>query len=99
MKKYFFPLFLAACFQVWDFHVINAQTGTWAKVATNSFNNNEGVMLLLTDGTVICHNSVGGTYGTGWDRLTPDSSGSYVNGTWTTIASMNDDRLYFSAQV
>ncbi len=76
-----------------------AATGTWTKVATNAPHANMGVMLLLTDGTVICHNSNGGTYGTGWDKLTPDASGSYINGTWTSIASMNNDRLFFPTQV
>jgi hypothetical protein len=40
--------------------------------------------LLLTDGTVIVQDA--GCYD--WWRLTPDSSGSYANGTWTQIASM-----------
>ncbi len=78
---------------------LNAQTGTWTKVTTSAPHNNQGCMLLLTDGTVICHNSNGGTYGTGWDKLTPDATGSYVNGTWTSIASMHNDRLFFPTQV
>jgi len=56
-------------------------------------------MLLLTDGTVICHTTQGGGDGTGWDRLTPDSNGSYINGTWSTIAQMHNSRLFFSSQV
>ena len=66
---------------------------------------NEGVMLLLTDGTVICKTSSGGADMTGsenigniWDHLTP-VNGSYVNGTWSTIAAMDSPRLYFSSQV
>jgi hypothetical protein len=35
----------------------------------------------------------------GWYRLTPDSHGSYINGTWTTLASMHDTRLYCSSDV
>lgn len=77
----------------------SAQTGTWTAVANLAPHANMGVMLLLTDGTVICHNATGGTYGTGWDKLTPNAAGSYVNGTWTSIASMNNDRLFFSTQV
>ncbi|HTB31110.1 MAG TPA: T9SS type A sorting domain-containing protein, partial [Bacteroidia bacterium] len=69
------------------------------KVTNNAPNYNQGVTLLLTDGSVMCHNSSGGGYGTGWDRLIPDASGSYINGTWGSIASMNYDRLYFSSQV
>jgi hypothetical protein len=43
-----------------------------------------GISFLMTDGTVI-------TQGNGesdWAQLTPDSKGSYVNGTWKTIASL-----------
>lgn len=78
---------------------LSAQTGTWTQVATNCPNENMGVTLLLTDGTVICHNTNGGGNGTGWDKLTPDIHGSYVNGTWSTIASMTNDRLFFASQV
>jgi hypothetical protein len=53
--------------------------------------------LLLTDGTVIAHNGCAPD----WWRLTPDSRGSYVNGTWSRIASMAADYgpLYFSSAV
>jgi hypothetical protein len=78
---------------------LNAQTGTWTSLANQPANYNMGVMLLMTDGTVICHNATGGSEGTGWDKLTPDASGSYVNGTWSTIASMHHDRLFFSTEV
>jgi hypothetical protein len=40
--------------------------------------------LLLTDGTVIVQDAGCPD----WWRLTPDSRGSYVNGTWTQIASL-----------
>lgn len=40
--------------------------------------------LLLTDGTVIIQDAGCPD----WWRLTPDSSGSYANGTWTQIASL-----------
>ena len=69
--------------------ILNAQTGTWTAVTNHSPNQNMGVMVLMTDGTVLCHNATGSNYGTGWDKLTPSASGSYVNGTWTTVASMN----------
>lgn len=99
MKKplcaFFSLVFLTCIFQ----HCLYAQTGTWTQVATNAPHANEGVMLLLTDGTVICHTTQGGGDGTGWDRLTPDSNGSYVNGTWSTIAQMHNTRLFFSSQV
>jgi len=53
--------------------------------------------LLLTDGTVVVHE-----YCTpNWHRLTPDLTGSYVNGTWSNTASMPSDYapLYFASQV
>src|SRR5665213_918697 len=57
-----------------------------------------GTMLLLSDGTVLAQQA-SGAGGNGWYKLTPDSHGSYVNGTWTTVASMHDTRLYFSSDV
>ncbi|HTA27793.1 MAG TPA: T9SS type A sorting domain-containing protein [Bacteroidia bacterium] len=81
------------------FTLLSAQTGTWSMVASPAPHPNMGVCLLMTDGTVICHNTSGGGEGTGWDRLTPDIHGSYANGTWDTIANMNNDRLFFSSQV
>ncbi len=74
--------------------------GTWLQLTNDPPDYNSGVMLLLSDGTVICKTLSGGSgNGTIWNKLTPDSHGSYVNGTWSTIASMYDDRLYFSSQV
>jgi hypothetical protein len=40
--------------------------------------------LLLTDGRVI----VQATNSSDWWTLTPDDTGSYVNGTWTQVASL-----------
>ena len=82
-----------------SFHA-NAQ-GAWTKIATPAPDPNLGVMLLMTDGSVICKSSAGGTDGIGnvWDRLVPDSKGSYVNGTWSRIKPMLNTRLYFSSQV
>ena len=77
----------------------SAQTGTWTAVSNLPINPNNGVCLLMTDGTVICKNSAGPGNGTGWDRLTPDIHGSYINGTWDTIKSMFEDRLFFSSQI
>jgi hypothetical protein len=39
---------------------------------------------LLTDGTVMCQ----GNSDSDWWKLTPDISGSYLNGTWTRLASL-----------
>jgi hypothetical protein len=75
--------------------------GIWTKVTTTAPHANHGVMLLLSDGSVICHSNSGGADGNGllWDKLTPDASGSYINGTWTSTAPMLDTRLFFSSQV
>jgi len=40
--------------------------------------------LLLTDGTVMVHSNGGSA----WWRLTPDITGSYINGTWSQLASL-----------
>jgi len=73
--------------------------GTWTPLA-HTAPGVVGHMLLLPDGTVMAeNNNDGGTYGPVWYRLTPDSTGSYVNGTWTTLASMNDTRLFFASRV
>lgn len=55
------------------------------------------VPLLLTDGTVVMQD-VGAQ---DWWRLTPDSTGSYINGTWTQIASLpaGYSPLYHSSAV
>jgi hypothetical protein len=62
---------------------------TWTTL-TNQPGAPVGTPLLLTDGTVIAQQMTNdGNLGTGqWLRLTPDATGSYVNGTWSQIASM-----------
>ena len=77
-----------------------SQTGTWTAVSTLAPHPSGGGMLLLSDGTVLVKSSSGGgSYGNTYDRLTPNSSGSYVNGTWSSIAPMINTRLYYSSQV
>lgn len=63
-----------------------------------------GTMLLESDGTVLVHNepdndTTGGT--NQWWKLTPDANGSYVDGTWSQIASMSPDYtpLYFASAI
>ena len=46
-----------------------------------------GLSFQLTDGTVM----VQGNSGNDWWKLTPDNTGSYVNGTWTQLASLASD--------
>lgn len=68
--------------------------GTWTALAQQpTFP--VGTMLLLTDGTVMCQS--GGSKS--WWRLTPDLSGSYINGTWSQLADMHNSRLYYASAV
>ena len=62
----------------------------WTRT-TNNPPVNLGTMLLLTDGTVIAHeenDQNGNVATTNWYKLTPDINGSYINGTWSQIASL-----------
>jgi hypothetical protein len=63
-----------------------------------------GTMLLESNGTVLVHDepdndTTGGT--TDWYKLTPDSRGSYIDGTWSKIASMPSGYtpLYFASAI
>ncbi len=60
--------------------------GTWTTL-NNQPSFNADTMLQLTDGTVMCHE----VSSKNWHRLTPDASGSYVNGTWSSLASLPDN--------
>jgi hypothetical protein len=63
---------------------VSPASGTW-QVGVNSFPpGGAATPLLLTDGTVI----VAGGNSPHWFKLTPDINGSYVNGTWTPVASL-----------
>jgi hypothetical protein len=67
--------------------------GTWTALATappTGVNNS----MVLSDGTVIGMNGSGQCV-----KLTPNSSGSYINGTWTTLQTMNYSRLFYASQV
>ncbi len=51
----------------------------------------------MTNGTVLMHNGCTGN----WYKLTPDNTGSYINGTWSSVPKMPNGYapLYFSSQV
>jgi len=68
----------------------------WTKL-TNQPTFNTDTPLLLTDGTVMMHQYNSNN----WWRLTPDITGSYVNGTWSALASMSSGYkpLYFASVV
>ena len=64
--------------------------GTWTQLAAQA-PGGSGTMMLLTDGTVMMQ---GSGVSDSWYRLTPDASGNYVNGTWSTLAKSGLPRLY-----
>lgn len=57
-------------------------------------------MLLLTDGRVMAHSESGSDW-SAWYTLTPDKTGSYINGTWKEMASLPSGYgpLYFGSAV
>ncbi|GLQ94964.1 choice-of-anchor D domain-containing protein [Dyella acidisoli] len=60
---------------------------TWTPL-TNAPPIDIGYIALATDGTVLAHARTYSAADSQWYKLTPDINGSYVNGTWTQIASM-----------
>lgn len=58
-------------------------TGTWADL-TKQPGASVDTMLLLTDGTVMAHESDSSN----WHRLTPNASGDYSKGTWSALPPM-----------
>jgi hypothetical protein len=70
-------------------------TGTWSTVATPMPSDYAEQGWVLTDGSILVHG-----YGNNaaYFKLTPNN-GSYVNGTWTTLASSITSRLYFASQI
>ncbi len=89
------------CISLFIFRQSPAQ-GTWTAINNLAPAPEGGGMVLLTDGTVMCKTySPGGwpTPDSGWVLLTPDSHGSYVNGTWSTLPNMHYGRFAFSSQV
>ena len=71
----------------------NMLSGTWTQLA-NSPPVGNGTMELLTNGSVLMTNG-----GIEWSILTPNSSGSYVNGTWTRTSNADYTRLYDATDV
>jgi hypothetical protein len=56
-----------------------------------------GTLVLLGDGTVMVHDGCAAD----WWKLTPDKTGSYINGTWKKLASLPSGYapLYYSSAV
>src|SRR3954470_18697629 len=61
---------------------------------------NASTMLLLTDGTVLCQDEGAQSVGTNkWYKLTPDSSGSYEFGTWSSVANSPNSPLFYGSGI
>jgi hypothetical protein len=69
---------------------------TWTALAHAAPSSGLGTMMLLSDGSVMAQ---GGGQTNTWYRLAPDNNGSYLNGTWTQLASMKYTRLYYPSNV
>lgn len=70
--------------QVSNDHVMPLTSGTWQVGVAPFPPGGSATPLLMMDGTVIVASGNSPT----WYKLTPDINGSYVNGTWTQIASL-----------
>jgi len=82
-------------------------TGQWSPLNNPVCTGNNpcippGMTMLLTDGTILVHEEQDGGE-QNWFKLTPDAFGSYVNATWSQVASipnaLNYAPLYFGSQV
>src|SRR5471030_2302872 len=74
----------------------DAPSASWTPLTNSPPALSVGTMMLLTDGTVF---ALSGDDMQHWLKLAPDAHGSYVNGTWTTLAPMSIPRLYFTSDV
>ena len=71
-------------------------SGVWQRTSTNP-PAGVGEPILLTDGTVLCHRPQTSS----WYKLTPTAAGTYQDGTWSTVATMQSGYgpLYFASGV
>jgi Kelch motif protein len=66
--------------------------GSWQSL-THQPNFNMSTMILLSDGRVMVQEEATPH----WHALTPDNHGSYINGTWSTLADMSFWRRYYAS--
>jgi hypothetical protein len=98
-KREIFTLVAAMLIAVVTFAPLSVKAvGAWTRLNRQAPEAVE-LMLLMPDGTVMAASQGGASDGKGWFKLTPDSHGSYINGTWTTLASMHYTRLYYASDV
>lgn len=79
----------------WD---ANLARQVWTPVkAAGPFSNGADTPMLMMDGTVLVHDYCSNL----WDRLTPNSSGSYILGKWSKVASMSSGYgpLYYASAI
>ncbi|MFZ3342674.1 MAG: choice-of-anchor D domain-containing protein [Terriglobales bacterium] len=72
---------------------------TWTPL-TNQPGADVGAMLQLRDGRILVHEEQGGN-SRNWHILTPDASGSYINGTWSSGGELQSGYApwFFGSQV
>jgi len=77
-----------------------ATASPWTTLA-NAPSFSPGTMLLQSNGTVLVHDEPGSGATTQWWRLTPNADGSYIDGTWSAVASMPAGYapLYFASAI
>ncbi|HEV3190587.1 MAG TPA: kelch repeat-containing protein, partial [Polyangiaceae bacterium] len=81
-------------------NVVPLPSTTWTPMTNSLPNGDSGQLaLLLPNGKLFVHEGNGGDNSSTWYLVTPDSTGSYVKGTWTQAASMNVGRLFFGSTV
>ena len=92
----FVARFLSLCLVAGMLFIGQASADSWKPVASTSPGTYLDTMLLLTDGSIMILSADDNQT---WLKLTPDSHGSYLNGTWSVLGKMGIPRLYFAAQV
>lgn len=70
---------------------------SWKRLTNAYPGSGAGPCLVLTDGTVACNNSQSNS--NQWYRLTPDRTGSYLNGTWSAMPNMPYQPVFYASAV
>jgi hypothetical protein len=73
-------------------------SGTWTPLTNLLPDPGANTMMLLSDGSVMVEGGAGST-SKNWFKLTPDATGSYINGTFSPLAPMGLERLFFPSNV
>jgi Kelch motif len=75
----------------------NGSASAWQPLTNQAPSGPNGIQIMIqsTDGSILVQSYDGQT----WMKLTPDAKGSYINGTWTTVAPEPVARLYYASQI